>query len=76
MDVIELNGLDGCTDHRVKNWMDGQLQRVVVNGTKSSWQPVQSVIPQSQQCLISVIWIRELSTSSVHVQVHQGGREC
>lgn len=52
-----------------KNWLHHQVKRVVLNGTKSSWWPVQSDIPQVQQCSISVIWIGELSVSSVHVQV-------
>ncbi|KAK4816568.1 hypothetical protein QYF61_017958 [Mycteria americana] len=34
------HGLGGCTLCWVKNWLDGQAQRVVVNGVKSSWQPV------------------------------------
>lgn len=66
MDIIELNGLDGCSDQRVKIWLSGEIQRVVINGTKSSWWPVQSGIPQVQQCSIPVIWIRELSESSVY----------
>jgi len=33
-------GLDKCTLHWVKNWLDDQAQGAVVNGVKSSWWPV------------------------------------
>jgi len=38
LEKLAAHGLDGCTLHLVKNWLDGQTQRVVVNGVKSSWQ--------------------------------------
>jgi len=38
--------LDGHTLCWVKKWLDGLVQRVVVNGVKSSWKLVMSVVPQ------------------------------
>ncbi|GAB0192936.1 centrosomal protein of 89 kDa [Grus japonensis] len=37
---LAAHGLDRCTLRWVKNWLEGQAQRVVVNGVKASWLPV------------------------------------
>jgi len=36
LEKLAARGLDGCTLHWVKNWMNGWGQRVVVNRVKSS----------------------------------------
>ncbi|PKU47286.1 rna-directed dna polymerase from mobile element jockey- hypothetical protein [Limosa lapponica baueri] len=39
-------GLDRCTLHGVKNWLEDRAQRVVANGVKSLWQLLTNGAPQ------------------------------
>lgn len=45
LEKLSARGFGRCTDLRVKNWLGGQAQTVIVNGIQSGWQLVTRGVP-------------------------------
>ena len=75
VEKLAAHGFNGHSLCWVKHWLDGQAQRVVVNGVKSSWQLVTSGVLRAQYwgCFyltsLLMILMRGLSAPSVSFQM-------
>lgn len=65
---LERYGFDRWTVWRLRNWLDGGIQGVVIKGSICGWTPVTSGVPQGsvwdQYCLVSSSMTQTLRSSA------------
>ena len=70
---LKRHGFDGWSTRWIRNWLDGNIQRVVVNGLMSMWRPVMHGLPEG--LLLELVLVK-IFVGDMHSRIADDSNMC